>query len=1050
MSFFKRIFCLFWFSALLLPLDGQNGLERVGVKIYEFEDGLSHRDVYQVGQDQQGFLWVATANGLNRFDSKNFLHFDKDSLLTTQYITEIAFGSGSDGLWLSLPNRLLRFDTEQLAATGVDLSSDNPVAIQNGTSGRLQGDCSFNGLLMDVDNQLWTCIYDSGSGRSHLQCTNEEGVLEQVLPCEGRFENRAVAKWNDHLMVAFDENSLVGIDQSGSIAERYPISDPDDPNARLWITQLQNQGDTLLWALSNSGHVFFLKKGNDQFQQHDFSNAIRHRSVYNDLWVRPNGDIWVAGRNGLWWYQAADQRAKDFTPTIRDRVKHSVNFRQLFEDQTGVLWVASDFGLIKLTFSNPLFTTYLAQGNQHCYEGTCSTRGITEDDKGNIYFSYYNSIHRLDVANKVLTPLFPNIRFHNPPFGLKYHLGALWTGNGRRIDLASQTVDTLLEMPSTDLGYVMVDHEDELWVGFRNKLFTYDAKAKRLRYHQQLSASLDTTTLDISYLYQSPSDLTIWVGTLNSGLFRIDKYKGLLAHYDTEGANGVRFLHNKINCIYEDSRQQLWVATGNGLHQLDVSNQHLSVYLPEHGLSHSFINGVLSEGDSVLWVSTDNGLSRFSLSTNTCHNFKKEDGLSANEFNRVSCYKARNGRMYFGGIHGVNAFYPGDHFLKRTHHDEGQVILTQFSVLDGEKDSLITYNSGLQNGKPIRISWQDQLFTFRFALANFNHPGAHQFSYKLEGLDKKWSEASPLNEARYNSIPHGEYHFRVRARMGNANWNKTELTVPVEVDQAFYTTWWFGALCGVLLTGLVLLVSQYRLYQARKRELELKREVRARTLDLEREVKKSDELLLNILPANIAQELKTQGKAKARRHDIVTVFFSDFKGFTLIAQQLEPEELVAEIDYCFREFDKIMDKHHLEKIKTIGDAYMCAGGISDIDGDSAVRVVQAALDIQAFMKELADRKSKLGEPFFETRIGIHTGPVVSGIVGIKKFAFDIWGDTVNVAARLEDSSEVGKVNISQSTYELVKDHFNCRHRGKVSIKHQADIDMYYVDEGRDG
>ena len=245
---------------------------------------------------------------------------------------------------------------------------------------------------------------------------------------------------------------------------------------------------------------------------------------------------------------------------------------------------------------------------------------------------------------------------------------------------------------------------------------------------------------------------------------------------------------------------------------------------------------------------------------------------------------------------------------------------------------------------------------------------------------------------------------------------------------------------------MILLFSQYRLYQARKRELELKREVRARTLDLEREVKKSDELLLNILPAHIAEELKTRGKAKARRHEMVTVFFSDFKGFSLIAQQLTPEVLVAEIDFCFREFDKIMDKYHLEKIKTIGDAYMCAGGISDEAENSAVNVVQAALDIQIFMQDLAARKRKQNKPFFEARIGIHTGPVVSGIVGIKKFAFDIWGDTVNVAARLEDNGEVGKVNISQSTYERVKDHYTCQHRGKITVKHLVDIDMYYVEQ----
>ena len=178
---------------------------------------------------------------------------------------------------------------------------------------------------------------------------------------------------------------------------------------------------------------------------------------------------------------------------------------------------------------------------------------------------------------------------------------------------------------------------------------------------------------------------------------------------------------------------------------------------------------------------------------------------------------------------------------------------------------------------------------------------------------------------------------------------------------------------------------------------------------------------------------------------MATVFFSDFKDFTLISEKLEPEKLVADIDYCFRAYDEIMEKYGIEKIKTVGDAYMCAGGIPTENKANAVMVVKAALEVQDFMRQLGKDKSKSGEPFFETRIGIHTGPVVAGIVGIKKFAFDIWGDTVNIAARMEDNSQVGKVNISQSTYELVKDHFHCTSRGKVTAKNKGEIDMYFVD-----
>jgi len=206
----------------------------------------------------------------------------------------------------------------------------------------------------------------------------------------------------------------------------------------------------------------------------------------------------------------------------------------------------------------------------------------------------------------------------------------------------------------------------------------------------------------------------------------------------------------------------------------------------------------------------------------------------------------------------------------------------------------------------------------------------------------------------------------------------------------------------------------------------------------------SDELLLNILPAEVAEELKQNGKAEAKLFDDVTVMFTDFKNFTQISERLTPSELVAEIHTCFMAFDKIITTHNIEKIKTIGDSYMCAGGLPVKNKTNATDVVNAAIAIQAFMNQHSENRQKLSKEFFEIRIGIHTGPVVAGIVGIKKFAYDIWGDTVNIASRMESSGEPGSINISNSTYELVKDKFNCIYRGKIQAKNKGDIDMYFV------
>lgn len=215
---------------------------------------------------------------------------------------------------------------------------------------------------------------------------------------------------------------------------------------------------------------------------------------------------------------------------------------------------------------------------------------------------------------------------------------------------------------------------------------------------------------------------------------------------------------------------------------------------------------------------------------------------------------------------------------------------------------------------------------------------------------------------------------------------------------------------------------------------------------ISKERDRSDNLLLNILPADIAAELKEKGKADARDFDLVSILFTDFKGFTAASEKLSAQDLVSEINTCFEAFDGIMTKYGIEKIKTIGDAYMAAGGLPVPSDDSMKKTVLAALDIQAF---IINRKAKMeaqNKPAFEMRVGIHTGSVVAGIVGVKKFQYDIWGDTVNTASRIESNGEVGKVNISQATYELIKDdpQFSFESRGKIEAKGKGEIEMYFV------
>lgn len=212
----------------------------------------------------------------------------------------------------------------------------------------------------------------------------------------------------------------------------------------------------------------------------------------------------------------------------------------------------------------------------------------------------------------------------------------------------------------------------------------------------------------------------------------------------------------------------------------------------------------------------------------------------------------------------------------------------------------------------------------------------------------------------------------------------------------------------------------------------------------------SDDLLHNILPNAVIEEMKDHGESKAKAFTMVTVMFTDFVGFTEVSQKVSAELLVAEIHYCFSAFDKIISKYSIEKIKTIGDAYLCASGLPISNYTHAKDMISAAVEIRDFMEQRKQEKQAKGEIPFDIRVGLHTGPVVAGIVGVRKFQYDIWGDTVNTASRVETNSEPGKINISQSTYELIKDNpkYEFEHRGKIVVKGKGELEMYFVEKSK--
>jgi len=319
-----------------------------------------------------------------------------------------------------------------------------------------------------------------------------------------------------------------------------------------------------------------------------------------------------------------------------------------------------------------------------------------------------------------------------------------------------------------------------------------------------------------------------------------------------------------------------------------------------------------------------------------------------------------------------------------------------------------------------------------------------EYQYYLQGFDKKWTSWKNRNIKEYTNLPAGHYVFQARFRGRDM---KVGEISPFSLK--VLPLWSFSRLAiiiYVLLFSLIIwnLYDLLNLRFARKQYM-LEMIINKRTEDLIIEKEKTETLLANVLPKNTADEIMAKGKASKIKYNFVTVLFSDIQGFTKIAEEMNPEILIDELDKFFFHFDSVAEKFGIEKIKTIGDAYMCAGGIPEKNRTNPVEVILAALEMKIYMKKLKESSELAGMKYWDIRIGIHTGTVVAGVVGQKKLSYDIWGDTVNTASRMESSGEAGKINISGTTYEFVKEFFVCEYRGKMPVKYKGELEMYFVE-----
>ncbi len=359
-------------------------------------------------------------------------------------------------------------------------------------------------------------------------------------------------------------------------------------------------------------------------------------------------------------------------------------------------------------------------------------------------------------------------------------------------------------------------------------------------------------------------------------------------------------------------------------------------------------------------------------------------------------------------------------------------------------NSTVLYG-GSGDPEPLDLAWTQNGLRFEFAAPFHENPAAPEYQVMLEGNDQAWSPWTHETQKDYTHLPEGSYRFHVRARTPHGTVAENA-AVAFSIRPPWYRTWWAYGIY-LLLSGFgVSGVVRLRTRQLERDKHELEAVVAERTVEIRQQrdeihaqERKSQSLLLNILPATVADELKATGAVQPVGFDDVTVCFTDFVGFTISSEKLPPSELVDALNEYFTAFDEIVARNGLEKLKTIGDSYMFASGLPVPRASHAVDAVLAALEMVAVVQRLS---AKVGGTGWDIRVGLHSGPVVAGVVGTRKFAFDIWGNTVNFAARMESSGVAGRVNVSEHTHDLLRGLICCQKRGRIKIKEGRELPMF--------
>lgn len=1042
---------------------------RLNLRYLDVYQGMNAPAVYSMLEDRRGTIWFGTVGGgVSRYDGNSFAHITTEHGLSHN-VVKCMLEDARGHLWFgTLGGGLNHYDGEQFVhySLGNEAKANRILSLLEDQQGR---------IWIGTDDGIY-CLQPSeeGGGGTLTRFLSEETSAFQSVLC--LLQDREGAIW----MGTWEGAVRYWPDEQGESGSFAFFTGEEGLNGKSVVSMYQDRAGNIWFGTNEHGLTVYHPSRRELFYIGE-PEGLSFPQV-SDMLEDKDGNLWLAtdggGVNKLTFVQdqaLGERRIKVHRFNTENGLSHD-NVLTLLEDRAGNIWFGTWGGGVNLYQRQPLGLMNFAEPNGF---PTRDLRAILDDEQGNLWLGTWGEglvSYQFEQEGQLKGRLIQYTSANG--LGLDNVLsmemdrrGNLWVGTAgggaTYFDRTNNTFTTYTGeqgLSGYGVNTILEDRQGNVWMGIDGggvTRFQPQAAAEAQFVHFTEAEGLPNNS--VSDILEDRQG-RIWLGTRGGAVCfrpRPGQASGNVQYLSSQ--NGLS--NDLVVSLFEDSNGHIWLGTwGGGLNRYEPESGRLSLFTTENGLNNNWIMGLAEDKNHNIWVNTLEGFTvMIPVPADTTGDMAYElfplgeqQGLMRTGFWWNNLSLNADGRLWWGTANGlatlrVDEFFdaqmPPEVFLQ-TLHINGAFL--DYRRLEEEAyraglpldATLISYEQGppfanYPTGLSLSHDYHD--LTFEFSAIDWTAPENLVFTYELAGPDGKQRSKGDRPYVSYTNLSQGTYTLSAWAH-GTAGQQSQAFRYVFRIRPPWWLTWWAKSLYAALALGLVYGIVRWRTTELKQRQKELEETVEERTAQVVREQQRSDELLLNILPASVAKELKETGQNQPVFYEEVSILFTDFKGYTNIVASIPGRKLVKELDEIFKAYDDIIEEVGLEKIQTVGDAFVAAGGLPEEDPEHAIKCVEAGKKIIAYL----ENRNQHASIKWQVRVGIHSGPITAGVIGRKKFSYDLFGDSINIAARMESSSEAGKINISAYTHDLIKHAFACTYRGKINAKGKGELDMYFV------